>query len=102
MSRVGYWIRPYDMLADRRRWRWQKARRCGPPMGTTPEMMAELTAAVGRYHAQQERARLDQGCTVPPFGWWCSRTPGHDGPCAARPIGSHPPVSSGHARDGEQ
>ena len=27
----------------------------------------------------------DQGCTVPPEGWWCSRGPGHDGPCAARP-----------------
>lgn len=26
---VGYWIRPYDMLADRRRWRWQKPQRCG-------------------------------------------------------------------------
>lgn len=22
---------------------------------------------------------------VPPPGWWCSRTPGHEGPCAARP-----------------
>lgn len=26
--RVGYAIRPYDMLADRRRWRWQPATRC--------------------------------------------------------------------------
>lgn len=24
-------------------------------------------------------------CTVPPAGWTCSRAPGHDGPCAARP-----------------
>lgn len=23
-------------------------------------------------------------CTVPPEGWWCSREPSHDGPCAAR------------------
>lgn len=22
-------------------------------------------------------------CTVPPQGWYCSRAPGHDGPCAA-------------------
>lgn len=28
---VGYTIRPYDMLADRRRWRWQGRTRCGPP-----------------------------------------------------------------------
>jgi hypothetical protein len=30
-NRVGYWIRPYDMLADRRRWCWQRAARCGWP-----------------------------------------------------------------------
>lgn len=23
-------------------------------------------------------------CQRPPKGWTCSRTPGHDGPCAAR------------------
>lgn len=26
---AGYWIRPYDMLADARRWRWQRRQRCG-------------------------------------------------------------------------
>lgn len=26
---VGYWVRPYDMLADARRWRWQPRHRCG-------------------------------------------------------------------------
>lgn len=25
---AGYWMRPYDMLADRRRWRWQPRTRC--------------------------------------------------------------------------
>ncbi len=25
----GYWLRPYDMLADARRWRWQPRQRCG-------------------------------------------------------------------------
>lgn len=25
------------------------------------------------------------GCQVPPAGWWCSREPGHPGPCAAYP-----------------
>lgn len=25
------------------------------------------------------------GCKLPPAGWWCSRAPGHEGPCAARP-----------------
>lgn len=26
---AGYWLRPYDMLADRRRWCWQRRQRCG-------------------------------------------------------------------------
>lgn len=26
-------------------------------------------------------------CKIPPKGWWCSRGAGHEGPCAARPIG---------------
>jgi hypothetical protein len=25
-------------------------------------------------------------CHRPPPGWWCSRDPGHEGPCAARPL----------------
>ena len=29
--RVGYLIRPYDMLADRRRWAWQEPQHCLPP-----------------------------------------------------------------------
>jgi len=29
LARFGYWLRPYDMLADRRRWRWQPAQPCG-------------------------------------------------------------------------
>lgn len=28
----------------------------------------------------------DQGCKLPPPGWWCSREPGHEGPCAARMV----------------
>ncbi len=33
----------------------------------------------------KENAVITQRCTRPPAGWWCSRTEGHDGPCAARP-----------------
>lgn len=29
-------------------------------------------------------------CDVPPAGWTCSREPGHDGPCAARPLQLRP------------
>lgn len=28
-----YWVRPYDMLADRRRWFWQRRQRCGFSFG---------------------------------------------------------------------
>lgn len=28
LASVGYLIRPYDMLADRRRWRWQPCHKC--------------------------------------------------------------------------
>lgn len=31
---------------------------------------------------------MDRGasvCAVPPEGWYCTRKPGHDGPCAAHP-----------------
>lgn len=27
---------------------------------------------------------LPNKCPIPPPGWYCSRTPGHEGPCAAR------------------
>lgn len=27
----------------------------------------------------------DLGCTLPPPGWYCSREPGHEGACPARP-----------------
>lgn len=28
----------------------------------------------------------DGRCRVPPEGWFCTRDPGHPGPCAAYPI----------------
>ena len=33
LRRVGYWFRPYDMLLDARRWRWQPRQRCGFAQG---------------------------------------------------------------------
>lgn len=29
VHRVSYWVRPYDMLADCRRWFWKPRTRCG-------------------------------------------------------------------------
>lgn len=46
------------------------------------DTLATIEAAIGGM--QSERAAVDQGCATPPVGWWCSRSPGHEGPCAAR------------------
>lgn len=35
-------------------------------------------------HLLERSGARDMGCRVPPEDWWCSRLPGHDGPCAAR------------------
>lgn len=34
-SQAGYWVRPYDQIADRRRWRWQRPAPCGYQVGLT-------------------------------------------------------------------
>lgn len=38
-------------------------------------------APAGHGHS----ASIPDACNVPPEGWRCTRTPGHDGPCAAHP-----------------
>jgi hypothetical protein len=40
----------------------------------------ELDGVAAHQPAPQQAA-----CTVPPDGWYCTRTPEHDGPCAASP-----------------
>jgi hypothetical protein len=59
-------------------------------------MRHRLEPRGGAYNEQpdlleesEDMAAHDQGCTLPPPGWWCSREPGHDNPCAARPICGH-------------
>jgi hypothetical protein len=42
-----------------------------------------FAGSIGR--AREGSMPPDQWCKVPPPGWWCSRDPGHEGPCAARP-----------------
>ncbi|HEY6117143.1 MAG TPA: hypothetical protein VI172_14420 [Candidatus Dormibacteraeota bacterium] len=37
LQRAGYVVRPYDMLADRRRWFWQPQQRCGWNWQHTPD-----------------------------------------------------------------
>ena len=33
----------------------------------------------------QKKSREEFCCRTPPPGWYCTRTPGHEGPCAAWP-----------------
>ncbi len=60
---LGYVIRPYDMLADRRRWRWQPAQRCGAP----PEVIAEALAYLNRRAEEPDRV-------FPTRAEWVERT----------------------------
>jgi hypothetical protein len=79
-AKIGYAVRPYDMLADARRWRWQKPQRCG--WFETPP--PEVTAALQDFMRLFGKWRTEPHCELPPEGWWCSAEPGHDGPCPAR------------------
>lgn len=45
--RVGYWIRPYDMILDARRWFWQP-RRCGLPADTSQFVVEQIVSAARR------------------------------------------------------
>lgn len=40
--------------------------------------------------AAWEKHRDAQPCLRPPQGWYCTRSPGHSGPCAALPIPPNP------------
>jgi len=43
---AGYWIRPYDMFADRRRWRWQPPEVC---------QFRDQAEVLRRWIAEQDR-----------------------------------------------
>lgn len=44
----------------------------------------------------------DLGCERPPAAWYCSREPGHEGPCAARPRDWLAAVTPAPVRAGKQ
>lgn len=58
---------------------WLKNIRDG--ISTPEEALKEMEANIARI-----RAESSLHCTVPPEGYECSRTPGHEGPCAAHPV----------------
>lgn len=57
--RVGYWIRPFDMLADSRRWCWQPRQRCGFPTGTPQWAVDDVIAAVRQVEASRGEGSAD-------------------------------------------
>jgi hypothetical protein len=52
-----------------------------------PKVAAKFDDA-GRLIGFQEYASRTSDCNVPPNGWRCTRSAGHEGPCAALPIES--------------
>jgi len=52
--------------------------------GANPAAVLALIALARR--AQPASEATQTACTVPPEGWYCTRAPGHDGPCAAWPV----------------
>lgn len=69
------------------------ARRKRPPtIPPKPDWRAESDHAALRVHAHQDaiadalKITRPPRCTRPSVGWYCTREPGHGGPCAAHPI----------------
>lgn len=48
-----YWVRPFDMLGDRRRWRWQRRTPCSRMLD--PAERAVLTELVEDYQKRTGR-----------------------------------------------
>jgi len=57
LTNLGYVIRPYDMIADQRRWFWQKPAQCGSQWaaGLSYEARASLAAFAKVKDAFRER-----------------------------------------------
>lgn len=51
--RWRYWIRPFDDLADRRRWKWQPRQPCGLG-GVSPETAQAAGALFDRLRADEQ------------------------------------------------
>lgn len=67
--------------------RWH-ASACTTPSADSMRLYADQVDAVAHVlPAAQEKSvgENDSECAAPPIGWRCTRTRGHDGPCAAAP-----------------
>lgn len=65
-TRISYWVRPYDMLADRRRWFWEPRTPCGFQCGLRLESVrlcaqCQLSAGVDRPVGDPQCPHKGQG-----------------------------------------
>jgi hypothetical protein len=60
---LGYWIRPYDMIADARRWCWQPRAKCGARVWADmpDDVKAQLAAAVLRRQSANPKPERTTG-----------------------------------------
>lgn len=60
----------------------------------TADDQAKINEAWERHKAAEPvKGEPTPHCEVPPEGWFCTRSAGHIGPCAARPISELCPTS---------
>jgi hypothetical protein len=63
------------------------AQPCASKYATLPE----YSTAMAAWRVQRAAAAGGPNfCKVPPLGWYCTREPGHFGPCAAHPVADDP------------
>ena len=68
------------------------AREDGQPLGGRAGGLRRVCAAATGRAAFVGHVRNRAACDVPPAGWECTRTAGHDGPCAGVPANSNVPA----------
>jgi hypothetical protein len=76
---------------------WVTALALELPEPVFKDVAARITSLYAKLDAMMEPCTdpdepPNLGCDLAPAGWWCSREPGHEGPCAAREIERKPYV----------
>lgn len=75
-------------------WEWARAIEIGMDVRTF-EAVSGGKFRVYRIIPQPQHDKGAPSCAVPPPGWACTRTVGHDGPCAAAPVDTARPGLGG-------
>lgn len=62
-----------------------KAARAAQPQGAQADELTDDDKRLVARGMERWRKGIAGECRLPPAGWHCTRTPGHEGPCAAHP-----------------